>query len=324
MKKFMKGCLITALVLFAAGAVLAVLGGSAKGSAAISQVVESVTGGRVHVNLGDISGWGVTIGDQVFENLTGMDEKYDISDASMFDGDFEIYKGEVSKYCPGAGIEKLEIQVGGCVLETKTSKDDSFYIEVEKAYKFQGYVEDNTLYIKASNGAKSWSRMGSCVITLYVPEGFYFEKAEVEMGAGVMKFSELCVKGETSLEVGAGQIVVDDVRSETLELSIGAGQIELKNMRLSELEAEIGMGELKAEGEILSSADVECSMGNVKLKVKGSEKDFNYYIECAMGNVDLGSDSYSGLAKEKTIENGASKEMSIECAMGNITVVFKK
>lgn len=324
MKKFMKGCLIAALVLCVIGVVLAVAGGSVRGSAAISEMVEKVTGGRVHLNLGNGDGWGLNLDGQIVENITGLDVNYNVNDASMFNSDFEILKGDVSKYCPGTGIENLSIEVGGCVLETKTSKDDNFYIEAEKAYKFQGYVEDNTLHIKSSSGARNWSRVGSCVITLYVPEDFCFAKAEIEMGAGAMKLSKLHAEGDIFLEVGAGQIVLDQVQGGKVDCSIGAGQIELKGMKVNELTAEIGMGELAAEGEILGDAVVECSMGNVELQVKGSQKDFNYIVACAMGNVDLGSDSYSGVSNEKTIENGASKQMSVKCAMGNITVVFKK
>lgn len=324
MKKFMKGCLIIAFIFLMIGLVLFVAGRSVRGSDAISQVVEKVTGGRAHMNFGGENGWGFTVGDDFFEKLNDADVKYDINDALTFDTNFEIMKNDVKKYCPGTDIKELDIKVGGCVFETKVSDDDKFYIKAEKAHKFQGYVQDNTLYIRESGGARNWSRIGSCVITLYVPKNFTFEEAEVEMGAGVMKLSHLCASEEISLEIGAGVIEVDKVECAELEITVGAGQIEVKNMELNKLNAEIGMGEFTAEGEISEEADIECSMGNVELQVKGKEEDFNYEVECAMGNIEIGANSYSGLAKEKSIDNGASKKMSLECAMGNVKVTFKK
>lgn len=324
MKKFMKGCLIIALIFLAIGIVMVVAGKSARGSDAISQVVEKVTGGRAHVNFGNEDGWGFTVGEDIFDKLTDADVKYDINDALTFDTNFEIMKNDVKKYCPGTGIRQLDIQVGGCVFETKVSDDGKFYLEAEKANKFQGYVQDNTLYIRESGGARNWSRMGSCVITLYVPKDFVFEEAEVEMGAGAMNLSRLCASEEISLEIGAGKIEADEVECDELKITVGAGQIELKSMELNKLSAEIGMGDFTAEGAISDEADIQCSMGNVTLRVKGKEKDFNYEMECAMGNIDIDSNSYRGLATEKSIDNGASKKMSLECAMGNITVTFQK
>lgn len=324
MKKFMKGCAITAAVLCLSGLLLAIAGGTARGSAAISEVVRKVTGGRVTVNFDDVKDWGVMINDKIDSAvITDWGVNYDINDRSMFAHSQKIYKGDVPRYCLGTDVENLDIEVGGCILETKTSKDDSFYIEVNKAYKFQGYVEDDTLYIKASNGAKTWNKMGSCTITLYVPRNFGFENVDIEMGAGVLEVSDLLAGDCISLEVGAGQIVIDNIQSNTLELEIGAGEIKLKNMDVyEELSAEVGMGNFEANGVVMGKADIQCAMGNVDLELAGGETSYNYIVECAMGNIDIGNHSYSGLAKEMSINNNAGVTIELECAMGNITVTF--
>ena len=42
-----------------------------------------------------------------------------------------------------------------------------------------------------------------------------------------------------------------------------------------------------------------------------------------MGNLDVGSDSYSGLGREKSISNtGADRKLDLECGMGNVSVDF--
>lgn len=341
MKRFMKTCAVIAAVLCLLGLLLGVTASSLRGRKAISEVVEKVTGGWVHVNVDDFWEWSFSVGkrmgniaQQVTEQIESVEDLelwqgveitdfgYDVSEKSMFEHGYKLYKGNVSKYCPGEQIVNLDVNVGGCVFETKASADDKFYIEVKNANKFQGYVEDETLYIKAADGAKSWNKTKSCRITLYVPGNFSFGSVEVAMGAGTLAFSELKALEDISLEVGAGQIVVERIQGLDLELEIGAGEIRLRDMEAGELAAEIGLGSFKAEGSVSGNVDISCSMGNVDLNLSDSEESFDYLIQCAMGNIDLGGGSYSGLAKEKKIQNGAARTMEIECSMGNVKVTF--
>lgn len=331
MKKFMKVCAVTALVFAVIGCVLGAVGSRRAGRTKLSEVVEAATGGRVHVNTGSWWDWGIHVGEGFFRGIFGGgasgggwdDVNYDTEDVSMFDKAHDILSGRVEKYSLGGDIRNLEIDVGGCSFETKSSGDASVYLEVRNAHKFQGYVEDGTLYIKATTKAVHWSDRDICRIILYLPDDCRFDEVDIEVGAGEMEFQRLHAE-EADLEVGAGVITVEDMQVQNAEISIGAGQIELKGMDVTVLEAEVGMGEFVAEGAINASADVECSMGNVEMTIDGREEDFNYRLNGAMGNIDLGKESYSGFANEVSLKNGASKEIKVECSMGNISIRFQK
>lgn len=331
MKGFMKGCAITALIFAILGCVLGMIGSSMAGRTTISQVVDAVTGGRVHMNPEKWWSWSMNIGEDILDDIGDIDMgdfgigNFEIGDASMFDADKDIYfNGDVEKYCPGTDIRNLEIEVGGCYLETQVSKDDRIYLEMENAHKFQGYVEDETLYIRATTGSVThWSDIGSRKIILYLPENYSFHEVEVELGAGGMTFDGLNAD-EISLEAGAGKIVVNSPKAEKLELSIGAGAIELTDMEVDTLETEVGMGEFLADGAVGRKANVSCSMGNVEMVLEGSEQDFNYHLDGSMGNIDVGGRSFSGFSQEKEIDNEAGKDMEIECSMGNISISFRK
>ena len=117
---------------------------------------------------------------------------------------------------------------------------------------------------------------------------------------------------------------MDGMQVQNAEVSIGAGRIELKDMEAAVLEAEVGMGEFVADGAINERANVECSMGNVEMEIDGREEDFNYRLSGAMGNIDLGKESYGGFSSEVNLKNGASKEMKVDCSMGNISIRFRK
>lgn len=323
MKKFMKGCGITALILLAVGFVLAAVAGTIRGRTVISEVVEAATGGRVHLNLGNWWEWGFESWGDLFDNIgDSMGEvDYGIGESMDFNRNYDVLSGDVKKYSVGDQVQKLEIEVGGCSLITKSSGDNSFYAEAQNIGKFQCFVEGDTLYVKSITSSRRWNQLKNAKITLYVPDGSSFEEADIELGAGVLEFEELSAK-QAFLEVGAGQIKISRARVQELEVNVGLGQIVLQDMDVAELEAEIGMGELEARGAITEKADIICSMGNVEMTVDGREEDFNFDLQGGMGNMDVGSMSHSGLGFERTADNGAAKKMTLECSMGNVNVRF--
>lgn len=318
MKKFMKGCAITALVLLALGALMASIAGSVRGRTAINDVVEAVTGGRVHLNFDGIWNWNLSA-DGLMDAMDTVN--YEIGDSVSFREEYEILQGDIEKYSLGHDFSSLDIEVGGCAFETKPSPDDNFYVEVKRAGKFQAYVEDGVLYVIEMTSSWNTGSDKNCKMVFYLPEKYCFDSVRMELGAGTLKLGGLQAE-EVSLTVGAGQIVLEEVNAARLELGIGAGQIEVKRMDVEELDAGVGMGELTAEGAVGSSAVIDCSMGNVEIKLDGSREDFNYEIDGAMGNVDIGRESYGGFSQSKSIDNGADKTIQVSSSMGNITLRF--
>lgn len=319
MKKFMKGCAIAALIFLALGIAFTIAAGTMRGRETISKVVETVTGGRVSVNLDNFINWGIQIGEDLSDSMP--DPGYDINDASSFDSRYDIWSGDVEKFCLGEGVETLEIEAGGCKFNTRMSGDDAFYVEASDVGKFQAYLENGTLCIRTTTSSRSWKDWKDSEVTLYVPEGCHFRKAVIELGAGELEFEALDADRVT-LGVGAGSITVNNLKADSLEMEIGMGLVEMKDAGVKDMEAEIGMGSLVMEGNIEGSVDVNCSMGNVELEIAGSQQDFNYKLDGAMGNIDLGQESYSGFGMSKRIDNGAQKNMKVECAAGNITISF--
>ena len=52
----------------------------------------------------------------------------------------------------------------------------------------------------------------------------------------------------------------------------------------------------------------------------GKEDDCNYKVDCGLGNIDVNNQSYTSLGKSNEIRNGALKDISLKCGVGNITV----
>lgn len=319
MKKFMKGCAIAALIFLVLGIGLAVAAGTVKGRATIARVVENVTGGRVSMNFDGLFHWGMQVRDDITGSLPELD--YDIDDATSFNSHYEVYNGDVEKFCLGSSVENLKIEAGGCLFNVEASGDDSFYVEASDCGKFQAYLENGTLYIRTTTSSRSWSKLTGSKVKLYVPEGCHFQEADIDLGAGEMEFADLKAE-QILLGVGAGRISANGLQAETLKMEIGAGEIELQDITAKGMEAEVGMGNLQVSGSMEGDVDVSCAMGNVELEFAGSQQDFNYQLAGAMGNIDLGQESYSGLGVSKEFDNGAAKSIKVECSAGNITIRF--
>ena len=130
---------------------------------------------------------------------------------------------------------------------------------------------------------------------------------------------------ELEIEMGAGTVYLNrDIETEKLSVEMGAGEFESKNpVTAMEADLEIGTGSMTFADLSARKTDGECGLGELDLTLTGTQEDYNYDLECGVGNLDVGSDSYSGLGREKTISNkGADRKLDLECGMGNISVDF--
>lgn len=330
MKGFIKGCLITALVLLGAGVALTISGVFLTDKEQVAKSVETVTGGRVTVDLDPSDGtFGITAGDYSTDDLKNalgsiLDNKiYDLNDyGTVYEAYEETLSGDANLNFEKEGVSKLKLDVGGCTLQVLTAEDDNFSVKANHVDKLQSYVKGNTLYLKSTRSGKvSGQDIKRSEIILYVPDDFSFEEADVEVGAGLMNFADLRAK-KTSIDLGAGQVIIGKCTSEDLSVKVGAGDLTIHEMNVKELNCEVGVGNLELTGELKGNAKAKCSMGNVTLNLSNKPSDFNYKLESSMGNIDLGSEKYSGLAAEKKIDNDAPYTVKLECSMGNIDVNF--
>ncbi len=333
MKKFIKGCLCVALFFLGAGLALAIAGCALGGADQVSSVVQSVTGGKVNVNLDPSSeSFGINVGgfstDDVKNAFVGiLDNKiYNIEDyGTIYDDGEEILTGNVEKHLLSTGdVDKLRIDVAGCELKLVRSEDEGFWIEAKEVSQLQAYVKEDVLRIISTlkNKTISGADIKKSVITLYIPEEYCFEEAEVELGAGIFRTEELYAK-QLKLEVGAGQAITEKVICDECKVEIGAGDGTFTDAELGKLDCEVGAGNLSLKGVLNEDVKVSCAMGNIDLKLSNKVTDFDYKIECAAGNVDLDGRKYSGLANSQKIDNDAGREMKLECSVGNVTVRFE-
>ena len=130
---------------------------------------------------------------------------------------------------------------------------------------------------------------------------------------------------ELEIEMDAGTVYLNrDIETEKLSVEMGAGEFDSKNpVTAEEADLEIGTGSMTFADLSAKKISGECGLGELDLTMTGTQEDYNYDLECGVGNLDVGSDSYSGLGREKSISNtGADRKLDLECGMGNVSVNF--
>lgn len=334
MKKFTKGCLITALVMLIIGFVIVGVGALFGG---LRQLDGRVT--RIPFLFRVNDDGSVNYG--FFRDNDGIDwSRYE--DWQRFTGS----KDERELSLTADTLQDLYIDVGACNLYIKESENEYVRLAITgDTDKFRYQVEDGSLRIvrKATKGVNVTYKTADKVY-LYLPKGTTLDSVDIGLGAGTMDSIALTA-GDANIEVGAGTLDIDGLTvNDTAVLSVGAGQIRLKELMCDTVSMDIGAGQLNIDdavimkkssidlgmgsvnigGIISGDLDVDCSMGEVILDMDDAEGDHNYEIDCSMGNVEVGSHSYSGLGSAQRINNGSSSDFNIDCSMGNVTVKFAK
>lgn len=192
----------------------------------------------------------------------------------------------------------IELKYDELILE----EGDSFCVRVYDDSGKNVTVKESSDTLKVRSTKKLSKNRKVCIS---YPEDVKLQELEIEMGAGTVYLNR-------------------DVETEKLSVEMGAGEFESKNpVTAREADLEIGTGSMTFADLSARKTDGECGLGELDLTLTGTQEDYNYDLECGVGNLDVGSDSYSGLGREKTISNkGADRKLDLECGMGNISVDF--
>ena len=319
MKKFTKGMLIAAGIFGAVGIGLTAAGGVMGASMSELTGVKSLK--RVLL---------VTDGDYDYDDSDDYDsDDYDSDDYDGDDYDDDDYDGDdyddddyddsgdyddsedyvraVDKNEEDGTVYQLKYQPTKLDIELKydeliLEEGDSFCVRVYDDSGKNVTVKESSDTLKVRSTKKLSKTRKVCIS---YPEDVKLQELEIEMGAGTVYLNR-------------------DIETEKLSVEMGAGEFDSKNpVTAEEADLEIGTGSMTFADLSAKKISGECGLGELDITMTGTQEDYNYDLECGVGNLDVGSDSYSGLGREKSISNtGADRKLDLECGMGNVSVDF--
>lgn len=336
MKKFTKGCLITALVLFVLGWVMIGVFGLLGGLRQLEEL-DGINGIPFTVNHNGIYF-------SFFDDEGSDEDMWDDGDAA-----WERISAEQEAVRLDGEIKNLDLDIGACAFYIRESDDDYAQIGISGDDRDIRYaVKGNTLKVASRkyNRFLFWHRdvkVEAAQVVLSLPKNMELDTVDIEFGAGSIEAIPLNVNSieveigggkcklegvtanQASLHVGAGTMTVGSLSVREADVEVGAGELIIPDMNITGvMELEAGMGSAWLNGTITGDMNAECGMGNLEIELTGSESDHDYEIECAMGTAEIGKNSYSGLANERYVQNGSDSHFKIDCAMGNVVIQFKE
>ena len=303
MKKFTKGMLIAAGIFAAAGIGLTAAGGVMGAS------MSELTGVNSLKRILRMTEWDDDHDD--YDDIDDDDDdrvEHDGMEHSAEMGQKNMEPAAVGNESATDGIVyQLKYQPTKLDIELKydeliLEEGDSFCVRVYDDNGKNVTVKESSDTIKVRSTKKLSKTRKVCIS---YPEDVKLQELEIEMGAGTVYLNR-------------------DIETEKLSVEMGAGEFDSKNpVTAEEADLEIGTGSMTFADLSAKKISGECGLGELDLTMTGTQEDYNYDLECGVGNLDVGSDSYSGLGREKSISNtGADRKLDLECGMGNVSVNF--
>ena len=204
-----------------------------------------------------------------------------------------------------SGVTEIDMELAAGMVEFVEGDGGEIRVDTENLSRrlgFKCYMDGNELKLTSKKRFSGVNNIGRGKITVQIPRDLVFEEVSLSMGAGNLTVGQICCK-ELSVEIGAGEVNIDKFQADDAEFECGAGSIT-------------------ARGDVKSSADIHCGVGSIVYTASGREEEYNYDIQCGVGEVVCGDDTYSGLGKDRHIDNNADKDISIEGGVGSVIIDF--
>lgn len=296
MKRFVKICLI-------AGSVCVLIGGGISAVAAVlGGNLRDIVPQRVIEWEREISG--VTL-DGIWEGVN-FDDIYVPEVFNIGEKGQEIFSSQE--------VRNLDIVIRtGNVVFVEDPKGNEVKIFCNRDQScFTLYEENGDLELQEYDG---WKRKDGpdLLFTVQVPKNYRFSEVNLK-SVHSSRFS--------GYEGSGPAMTAQALTAEELNIETKAGAIKINGGSVGNLSVETSAGAVEFSG--MTSGDVEavCQVGAIKLELAGKKEDYNYDISCKMGAVKVGDEGSAALKGRKQMDNGAGKDMDLECKTGAIQVDF--
>jgi hypothetical protein len=143
-------------------------------------------------------------------------------------------------------------------------------------------------------------RQNDLRLTVVLPRDFMAEDMYISMGAGNMQANNLRAK-KLQLEVGLGNCQIDNLSAEDANLNVGVGSLEIGHFSAKQAKLEVGLG----------SMDISLTQPLTQ---------YRYHVQVGLGSVQLGNQSYNGVADVNSGADDAPYSLDISCGLGSINV----
>lgn len=220
-----------------------------------------------------------------------------------------------------ADIRELKIDLRNCDLRIAPSDDDKIYVGIEAGDADHISLKRDEDVLKIIDTRKHFKNLKTVSVDIRIPDDHMFDEISMQLRAGDIGIDRLAAN-EIEIKAGAGQMDVETlIAKQEFDLELGAGDMEIGEAELGRTDIECGVGSFEIISCTLGGdANINGGVGEVNVGIAGEKDDFNYELQCGLGELEVFGDSYTSLGKDKKIDNGARYTIALECGVGSVNV----
>lgn len=145
-----------------------------------------------------------------------------------------------------SGVREVELEMAVGNVTVEHHDGDTIEVEtvgVAEELKFHSYMEENTLKLEAKKRVTGIEGAEDGTVYLRIPRDLSLD--------------------EVFLQVGVGELQVEDISAGDLSVEVGVGNGVVHNFQATEASLECGTGTLEATGSATQELDMENDVGNI-------------------------------------------------------------
>ena len=244
----------------------------------------------------------------ILAGLTGL--------SRILSGGNEEVVGDRQIYPIGGAVSSLSLTLSGAKLKIQTA--DAFSVESNHKYLSVG-VENGQLRISETKQPFSFSS-GGVTVVLNIPEGFVFDEATVETGAGRVEIDALSAD-RLRLSLGAGEATIHRLTAHSrAEIEGGAGKLTVDGGRLRNLNLDMGVGALSLTGRLEGQSTLDYGMGETVLTLVGDRKEYCIAVDKGIGEARIDGESVS----DGSVYGAGENRIDIDGGIGSLRIAFSE
>lgn len=263
---------------------------------------------EVEAALNTRSGWGWIDENEYYDD--DYDDYDDYAETEYCDGTRQHAPQPAADSMEFQGITELDVDVNYLKVWIRESEESEVRTEL---FNIPEEVKDNLLIYQEGSELNVEIRRMSEVIKKMKNRG---EEAGITIW--IPKNLEM---HSVSLSCGAGELVVDNIRTAELDLEVGAGTAEITDFTADQLDVSCDVGEVVVAGTANVESQIECGIGAVTYQANGAKEDYSYDLECGVGTIGIGEEEFSSIETEKR-QAGAGALIDVECNIGTVLITF--
>lgn len=205
------------------------------------------------------------------------------------------------------GITNVKIESG--IAKMKIVKGDKFKVEATKELK----IEQKGNNVKIVDKFKHKHKVPQIIV--HIPNEL--DSFSLEAGSGDILIEDV-VANKLDIEIGAGNFVAKNIVAKAeANIEGGAGKVVIEQAILNELDLDAGMGDFELNGQLIGRSKIEVGVGRLTIDLQ--DRDYTIYAEKGIGRISVDG---KNVGNNVTVGEGKNK-LYIDAGIGSIEVNFK-